>query len=50
MNILLEKNYYWMLEIKVCLHEYKKPKYQLAVEEFFYHCDEGPYIDLDNDL
>lgn len=35
---------------KVCLHEYKKPKYQLAVEEFFNHCDEGPYIDLDNDL
>lgn len=32
----------------VYLHEYKKPKYQLSVEEFYNHCDAGLYIDLDN--
>lgn len=29
------------------LHEYKKPKYHISVQEFYIHCDYGKYIDLD---
>lgn len=28
------------------LHEYKKPKYHISVQEFFEHCDYGTYIDF----
>ena len=28
------------------LHEYKKPKYHITVQEFYNHCDNGRYIDF----
>lgn len=28
------------------LHEYKKPKYHILVQEFYNHCDYGTYIDF----
>lgn len=28
------------------LHEYKKPKYHMSVQEFYNHCDSGRYIDF----
>ena len=28
------------------LHEYKKPKYHISVQEFYTHCDSGEYIDF----
>ena len=28
------------------LHEYKKPKYHISVQEFYNHCDNGKYIDF----
>lgn len=28
------------------LHEYKKPKYHISVQEFFNHCDSGTYINF----
>ena len=28
------------------LHEYKKPKYHISVQEFYNHCDYGKYIDF----
>lgn len=28
------------------LHEYKKPKYHISVQEFYDHCDSGIYIDF----
>lgn len=30
------------------IHEYIKPKYNISVQEFYKHCDEGKYIDLGN--
>lgn len=29
------------------LHEYKKPKYHISVQEFYNHCDCGTYIDFE---
>ena len=29
------------------LHEYKKPKYHISVQEFYNHCDYGKYIDFE---
>lgn len=29
------------------LHEYKKPKYNISVQEFYNHCDYGTYIDFE---
>lgn len=29
------------------LHEYKKPKYHISVQEFYNHCDNGTYIDFE---
>lgn len=29
------------------LHEYKKPKYHISVQEFYNHCDRGTYIDFE---
>ncbi len=29
------------------LHEYKKPKYHISVQEFYNHCDYGTYIDFE---
>lgn len=29
------------------LHEYKKPKYHISVQEFYAHCESGKYIDFD---
>ncbi len=29
------------------LHEYKKPKYSISVQEFYAHCDYGKYIDFE---
>ena len=37
-------------ECDICnvhIHEYDKPKYHISVQEFFYHCDNGKYIDLE---
>ena len=28
------------------LHQYKKPKYHISVQDFFNHCDSGKHIDL----
>lgn len=28
------------------LHEYKKPKYHISVQEFYNHCDNGEFIDF----
>ena len=35
-------------KMNLVLHEYKKPKYNISVQEFYRHCDYGNYIDLDN--
>ena len=29
------------------LHEYKKPKYHISVQEFYNHCDYGRYINFE---
>lgn len=29
------------------LHEYRKPKYHITVQEFYNHCDYGKYIDYE---
>lgn len=29
------------------LHEYKKPKYHISVQDFYNHCDYGKYIDFE---
>ena len=36
------------INANLVLHEYKKPKYSIGVQEFYKHCDYGTYIDLDN--
>lgn len=36
------------IKSNLVLHEYKKPKYNINVQEFYNHCDYGTYIDLDN--
>lgn len=30
----------------LALHEYKKPKYHISVQEFYNHCDNGKYVDF----
>ena len=30
------------------IHEYNKPKYYISVLEFYKHCDDGKFIDLNN--
>lgn len=32
---------------KLVLHEYKKPKYHISVQEFYNHCDYGRYINFE---
>lgn len=29
------------------LHEYKKPRYHISVQEFYNHCDNGKYVDFE---
>jgi len=29
------------------LHEYEKPSYSISVQDFFTHCDNGKYIEID---
>lgn len=36
------------IEENLVLHEYKKPKYHLSVQEFYNHCDYGKFIDFNN--
>ena len=31
--------------LKLVLHEYKKPKYHISVPDFYKYCDSGEYID-----
>ncbi len=31
----------------LALHEYKKPKYHISVQDFYHHCDCGKYIPLE---
>lgn len=33
-------------EENLVLHEYKKPKFNISVQEFYSHCDSGKYIDF----
>lgn len=33
---------------KLAIHEYKKPKFHISVQEFYEYCESEPYIDLDN--
>ncbi len=35
------------VEENLVLHEYKKPKYHISVQEFYNHCDYGTYIDFE---
>ena len=33
--------------LSLVLHEYKKPKYHISVQDFYNHCDYGKYIDFE---
>lgn len=45
--IMKELNGKCVLE-NLVLHEYKKPKYHISVQEFYDHCDNGTYIDFNS--
>lgn len=36
------------IEENLVIHEYTKPKYNISVQEFYKHCDDGQYINLEN--
>lgn len=44
--IKYELNNDYVLE-NLVLHEYRKPKYHISVQEFYNHCDYGTYIDFE---
>lgn len=35
------------IKSNLVIHEYQKPKYNISVQEFYNHCDNGKYIDIE---